>query len=259
MRREGFRRIAGELRERILSGDLPPGAQIPTTKELVTTYRTTVVTVRRAIEELTKEGLVEGRQPVGTFVRNEHREVLEICRDDQLSAFSPPPPSVSDRFLAAYATDGKPFSQTLDIRTAVPPDGVAHRLGAPGEPVLLRHRVLYAGKERISIANTYVPLHVAAGTPMEQPSMVENDLVALLDEAGFPVDVVDEEMFVRPASALECTEMGWDTGQHLLGQMFTARSNDRPVACWVSLMPSVRCILARRYRMKELPAVRAAC
>lgn len=251
----GFRRIAEDLRVRILAGDLAPGDQIPTTKDLIKQYRTTVVTVRRAMEELTKEGLIEGRQPIGTFVRSEHREVLEVGQDEQLCDFAPPP-SISDRYLAAYATEGRPLSQTLDIRTAAPPNGVANRLGNTGEDVILRHRVLYAGKERIAIANTYIPLHVANGTVFEQPSVVERDLVSGLDAIGLPVDFIDEETFDRPATAVECVEMGWPTGKTLLGQMFTAQSGDTPVACWVSLMPSGKCILARRHRVGRA-AVRA--
>lgn len=245
----GFRRIAEDLRARILAGDLAPGDQIPTTKDLIKQYRTTVVTVRRAMEELTREGLIEGRQPIGTFVRSEHREVLEVGQDDQLCDFAPPPPSISDRYLAAYVTEGRPLSQTLDIKTATPPSGVAHRLGNTGEDVILRHRIMYAGKERVAIANTYVPLHVARGTVFEQPTVVERDLMGSLDSIDLPVDLVDEEMFDRPATAAECTEMGWPTGQQLLGQMFTAQSGETPVACWVSLMPSGRCILARRHRV----------
>lgn len=247
MTRKRYPEIADDLRIRITSGKLTPGQQLPAQPELQAEYKASLMTIRRALDELVREGLVEARDKVGVFVREEHRYVLELSDDDHMSEFTGTPANLSDRLLAAYAADGLALSQTLEIRTVTPPTGVALRLHTNGGLVLLRHRVMYAGNERISIANTYVPEHVADGTHLAQPDMVEPDLIALLDQVGASASEVDEEVFVRPATAEECREMGWPTGKHLLGQMFTAHtSRQEPVACWVSLMPSGRCILKRR-------------
>lgn len=247
MTQKRYPQIADDLRVRILSGELTPGTQLPVQTELQAEYRASTMTVRRALNELAKEGLVYSVDKVGVFVREEHRYVLELSDDDRMSEFTGTPVNLSDRLLAAYAADGLQLSQTLEISTIAPPTGVALRLRTNGDLVLLRHRVMYAGNKRIGIANTYVPERIATGTPLALPDSVEHDMISLLDQAGASTSEVDEEVFVRPATAEECREMGWPTGHHLLGQMFTAHTDrQEPVACWVSLMPSGRCILKRR-------------
>ncbi|OHB58341.1 MAG: hypothetical protein A2Y07_08580 [Planctomycetes bacterium GWF2_50_10] len=57
------------LREPIMSGMYRPGTRIPTEAELTKLYGVSRVTVRRALQELATEGLIEGRKSQGTFVR----------------------------------------------------------------------------------------------------------------------------------------------------------------------------------------------
>ncbi|MFF3501030.1 LacI family DNA-binding transcriptional regulator [Streptomyces sp. NPDC003247] len=63
-----FRRLAAELRQRLLQGVWPADSRLPTEKELAHTSGTSVSTVRRAVDELVAEGLVVRRQGSGTFV-----------------------------------------------------------------------------------------------------------------------------------------------------------------------------------------------
>lgn len=49
--------------------EAPPGAQLPSTRALVTRYTASPVTVQKALRILTTQGLVESRPGVGTFVR----------------------------------------------------------------------------------------------------------------------------------------------------------------------------------------------
>ncbi len=210
------------------------------------------MTVRRALDVLALEGLVEPVDKVGVFVRREHRYVIELSGGDVLSELFPASSvSLGDRLLAAYAADGLPLSQTIEVTVTAPPVGVALRLQT-NDSVVLRRRVMYAADKRICLASTYVPQPVAVGTDLAQPGLV--DLLTLLDRIG-GVEEVTEEVFVRPATADESREMRWPTGESLLGQMFTAHTAEQvPLACWVSLMPSGRCILKRR-RDVRAPAI----
>jgi GntR family transcriptional regulator len=63
-----YRAIADELRERVESGDLPAGALLPSESELSGAYDVSRVTVRKALEILRDEGLVDSRQGFGWFV-----------------------------------------------------------------------------------------------------------------------------------------------------------------------------------------------
>ena len=63
-----YRQIETDVRDRIRSGDLVPGAQLPTEVELMDRYGVSRATVRQALRELVAEGLVEIRRGLGTYV-----------------------------------------------------------------------------------------------------------------------------------------------------------------------------------------------
>jgi GntR family transcriptional regulator len=59
--------IVQQVRNSLLSGVLCPGDRLPTVKEVVSEIAINPNTVLKAYRELEREGLVEGRQGVGTF------------------------------------------------------------------------------------------------------------------------------------------------------------------------------------------------
>ena len=61
-------RLEMDLRERMSSGQLPPGAPIPSEAELAKQYATSRVTVRHALARLRYDGLIESLRGRGTFV-----------------------------------------------------------------------------------------------------------------------------------------------------------------------------------------------
>ena len=63
-----YQQIAEKLRTRIETGELAPGAQLPTELELRDRYSSSRNTIRDAIKRLTSQGLVETRPGQGTFV-----------------------------------------------------------------------------------------------------------------------------------------------------------------------------------------------
>ena len=63
-----YRRIAEDLRQKIESGDLAPGSQLPTEVDLRDTYDASRNTIRDAVKWLINRGLVETRPGQGTFV-----------------------------------------------------------------------------------------------------------------------------------------------------------------------------------------------
>ena len=60
--------IAEDLRRQLASGDLAPGRVLPSEAELGRAYAASRVTVRRALDVLREEGLVDARQGFGWFV-----------------------------------------------------------------------------------------------------------------------------------------------------------------------------------------------
>lgn len=68
--RPPYLQIAEELRGQISRGALAPGAQLPSTNELVERYGVARGTVRSALRVLADEGLVVARHGSGVFVRS---------------------------------------------------------------------------------------------------------------------------------------------------------------------------------------------
>jgi len=103
---------------------LGPGDLLPTQKELASLAGVSLITVRRALDELERSGRVSGHQGVGTFVARP-RIVSE--------------PTRSGGLLATLAEPDSPrevTTQVLEVRSARPRPTVAHTLGlAPGKPV----------------------------------------------------------------------------------------------------------------------------
>ena len=59
--------IVQQVRQALLAGVLRPGDRLPTVKDVVAELAINPNTVLKAYRELEQEGLVEGRQGVGTF------------------------------------------------------------------------------------------------------------------------------------------------------------------------------------------------
>ena len=63
-----YLQIARAIRDRIISGDLPVGAQIPSGNQIKQEWGVNRLTGAQAVEELRKAGVVTTRPGVGTFV-----------------------------------------------------------------------------------------------------------------------------------------------------------------------------------------------
>ncbi|HEX6569162.1 MAG TPA: GntR family transcriptional regulator [Acidimicrobiales bacterium] len=68
MREVRYRAIADELRRRVEGRELAAGALLPSESELSAAYGVSRVTVRKALELLRDEGLIDARQGFGWFV-----------------------------------------------------------------------------------------------------------------------------------------------------------------------------------------------
>src|SRR5258705_7926202 len=90
--RAAYRQIADGLRTAILSGRLPHGARVPSEERLCQEHGVSRTTVRKAIDVLKSEGLVDVRAPRGTFVRNATpTETVQLRRGDRVWTRMPIP------------------------------------------------------------------------------------------------------------------------------------------------------------------------
>lgn len=126
-----YLQIAGYLRDQIVRGDLPPGTEVPSERELAATWRVARPTATKALQALRQQGFVEARRGAGTFVRD----------------VNPAAPRARERYERAAAM-GTMYSDAE--RVAFPfvgvlesPAYVATQLGVgEGELVVKRQRVI---------------------------------------------------------------------------------------------------------------------
>ncbi len=77
-----YQQIINGLKREISEGRLPPGAALPSFRTLAADLLVSVITVKRAYEDLEREGIVYRRQGLGTFVvEAAHDRSREAKRD----------------------------------------------------------------------------------------------------------------------------------------------------------------------------------
>ena len=65
-----YETIKNDIRDAIRSGRYAPGDRIPSTRELCEVHSASLVSVRRAVKDLSKEGVLRGENGRGVFVQN---------------------------------------------------------------------------------------------------------------------------------------------------------------------------------------------
>ena len=194
-----FRQIARQLRERVASRALPPGARLPPSRELATQLRVARNCVVDAYDELIAEGLLEGRGRHGTFVAASVPAVQGAAREPSSS------PQLLQRLSVATLPEcERPDSASLDWRPGqasartlpldvwrnacreagrnLPPQGYGDPSGEPGlrraiAEWLFEHRSVKVEPEQIVVTHgTGHALQLAA-----QVLLHEGDLCATED------------------------------------------------------------------------------
>ena len=76
-----YEQIAAQVKEQILSGTLETGEALPSMRLLARELRISVITTKRAYEELERDGFLENVPGKGCFVAVQNKELL---RENQL-------------------------------------------------------------------------------------------------------------------------------------------------------------------------------
>ena len=133
-----------DLRGALDAGDWTPGQQLPPERELAARYGCSLITVRRALDELTREGRLERTRGRGTFV-------LRPRLDRDIAAAASFTDEMQERGL-------DPATQLLSARPESAPASVAEALGLePGSPTLYLERLRLAGGEPYLLEQVHLP------------------------------------------------------------------------------------------------------
>ncbi|MGA5481033.1 GntR family transcriptional regulator [Pseudomonas siliginis] len=118
-----YQRLRDQLADQIANNRWRPGEAIPTEAALSAEYQLSTGTVRKAIDALVSEGILERQQGRGTFIRR---------AQFQSSLF---------RFFRFQTVSGErqvPESRILSIEPAAAPSAVAQALGLPVDAPVIR-------------------------------------------------------------------------------------------------------------------------
>ncbi len=79
-----YLQLQQQLRQRILSGQLPDGAQLPSVREMSAELHVNPLTVVKVYQLLEQEGFLESKRGLGTFVSHQKSELRLEARRRQL-------------------------------------------------------------------------------------------------------------------------------------------------------------------------------
>ncbi|MFX3640506.1 MAG: GntR family transcriptional regulator, partial [Candidatus Pristimantibacillus sp.] len=98
-----YEQITSQIKSLILSGELQEGAAIPSMRNLAKELQISVITTKRAYEELEKAGFIYSIVGKGSFVAEQN---LEVIREKKLK--------VIEEQLSAVITNSREIGLSLD-------------------------------------------------------------------------------------------------------------------------------------------------
>jgi GntR family transcriptional regulator len=176
-----YQQLAGTLRERIASGEVPVGGLLGTEADLMAEYEATRIVVRMALAVLRSEGLVHTVHARGTFVAERGPMPYRASVIQSRAVRDASNQGVYQAELNALGRTGGMTSVTIERTTA--PEDVAWRLGLEvGDPVIVRRRVMEEGGRPSFLADSWFPAALVEGTEIAEPVPVERGTIRALEE-----------------------------------------------------------------------------
>jgi len=173
-----YQRIQSVIRKRIDSGQLQPGDAVPSERDLAKTHHVSLMTARHALTFLEREGLVERRRGIGTFVAQPKIHFNKLMSyTEQMAA----------RTLSAGA-------KILFAKVVNDENEAAARLSLPPDSNIVKlERLRHAADEPFAIETCY--LDAAEFSPLLESPIARESLFAIL-ERDFKVELgyADEEV-----------------------------------------------------------------
>lgn len=210
--RPRHQQIAAELRDLIMRGDLGPGAQLPSTAQLVAKYGVANATIQHALKALKDEGFLDSRVGKGVYVRDRRPFVIDAA------AYIAPAP---DRFRY----------QLLTVDTVVPPADIIDGLRLEADTrAIVRTRILLHDEQPVELSASYYPADIAAGSSLAKPVKIRGGAPQVLADLGFPQCAFTDRISARPPTVEEAETLDLPDGIPVIRQLRVIYSDhERPV------------------------------
>jgi GntR family transcriptional regulator len=218
VRQTRYQRIADDLRRRVTDGEFAAGRLLPSEAELSTQFTASRVTVRRALEVLRDEGLVDSRQGFGWFVAADPvRQSLGRLR-------------TIEGQLAAEGVHSE--RRVIDFRFIRAPAHVRKLLDT--ETVLRVRRVNLADGEPFAVVTVWCPERY--GSDLSRTDVARHTFYELI---GVELGGASQTIGAAAASASEAEQLGVPVGSPVLRCERVTRSVDeQPVLVSEHVFPA---------------------
>lgn len=212
-----FRQIADHLREQILSGELGPGAPLPSESSLSERYGVAIGTVKSALKVLKDEGLILSERGRPWWVRP--TSTIAAQRYALGKASYGPATDADSNFAREHGVPWSEFELTRAYRTVPAPGVVAHNLRIEPDALVCERLWTHAIQGKIiRLAWSYLEMARFADTIMTDPDEPpwKGGTIAQLTHLGYSIGKVVESVGIAYATEVEAELLGVPAGEALL-------------------------------------------
>lgn len=107
-----FTQIATTIKQRVVSGEWPPGAKVAPVRELAVAFGVNPNTMQRALSELEREGVLAAERTAGRYVTGDETLIAALRRD--MAARE------TQRYLTRLKRMGYTRAQAAELICAIP-------------------------------------------------------------------------------------------------------------------------------------------
>jgi DNA-binding GntR family transcriptional regulator len=221
-----YLKVVDDLRRQIIDGTLAPGARLPSRAKLASQHHVSENVVRRAVDVLMAEGLIETRAGARPVVRGRptvQRLVRSWYREQRGGS-----PFRADMQAQGRAADWKARSATAEAAPAI-----AERLQLDaGAPVMRTEYVFLADDEPVMLSASYEPLDLTKGTPIMLPErgpMAGRGVTERMASIGQQIVTATEVVTARPVMQTEADQLDISAGTIVMVIQRTYWTSTRPV------------------------------
>jgi GntR family transcriptional regulator len=233
--------IADELREQVAK--LHPGDRLPAEAELRRAHGASRFTIRSALQELEREGLIFSAQGRGWFVRDQRPVVWRASAPETNIRTDISP---ADAWSIGIRAQHREPKEEITVETVVGQEWIRGLLAlSRGEHMVIRRRRRYVDGMFSHTDDTAFPEPLVRGTPIALPGDVLPGTYAVMARLGFPwVDPPETTIQARPPSRREAEMFGLGAGVALHEVRRVRRTQEgRVVAVTVKIMPGDRNVI----------------
>ncbi|MEU9231803.1 GntR family transcriptional regulator [Streptomyces subrutilus] len=224
-------RIAADLRDEIMNGELPAGAKLPSTARLKDRFDASNATIQKAVQLLKDEELAIGRAGAAVTVRETRQRTVRPAESLTRAAAGAAYPWLTE------AVEGRSVARSslLSVEEVHVAGDVAAALGLPeGGWAVRRRQLISIDGEPAELVSSYYPVAIARGTALAEARRIRGGSPTVLAELGFPPRRSVDRISARVATQEQYTALRLPGDLPVLRTLRTVYSDDdRPVEATV--------------------------